>query len=105
MIEQTHSLELMLHRLHETRCRSYGRAIVNVNVLALQALLQKLWLLRPAKHRLVILDSLSGIVKPRRLTLLLGPPSGGKSTLLKALAGQLHSTGLSVGLVSLKLAT
>ncbi|KAI4973612.1 hypothetical protein ZWY2020_041393 [Hordeum vulgare] len=46
-------------------------------------------LLRPNKHKLTILDDVSGIVKPGRMTLLLGPPASGKSTLLLALAGKL----------------
>ncbi|KAJ1264617.1 hypothetical protein BS78_08G013200 [Paspalum vaginatum] len=35
-----------------------------------------------------ILDGVSGVLKPARLTLLLGPPGCGKTTLLKALAGK-----------------
>ncbi|KAG2432130.1 hypothetical protein HXX76_009056 [Chlamydomonas incerta] len=35
-----------------------------------------------------ILDKLSGVIKPGRPTLLLGPPSSGKSSLLKVLAGR-----------------
>ncbi|KAL5225223.1 hypothetical protein ABZP36_011862 [Zizania latifolia] len=46
-------------------------------------------LLRPDKHKLVILDDVSGVIKPGRMTLLLGPPASGKSTLLLALAGKL----------------
>ncbi|PQP96289.1 pleiotropic drug resistance protein 2-like isoform X1 [Prunus yedoensis var. nudiflora] len=46
--------------------------------------------LTPSKKRVVqILQDVSGIVKPSRLTLLLGPPASGKTTLLKALAGKL----------------
>ncbi|KAK9062893.1 hypothetical protein SSX86_020083 [Deinandra increscens subsp. villosa] len=41
------------------------------------------------KTKVKILQSVSGIVKPSRLTLLLGPPGGGKTTLLLALAGKL----------------
>ena len=65
-------------------------------VLCMQTLFQRLWLLRPARRKLVILDSISGILKPGRLTLLLGAPSSGKTTLLKALAGQLQDSGLQV---------
>ncbi|KAI5071149.1 hypothetical protein GOP47_0013400 [Adiantum capillus-veneris] len=38
---------------------------------------------------LPILKDVSGIIRPSRLTLLLGPPSSGKTTLLQALAGKL----------------
>ncbi|CAI8611938.1 unnamed protein product [Vicia faba] len=39
--------------------------------------------------KLTILKNVSGIIKPSRMTLLLGPPSSGKTTLLLALAGKL----------------
>ncbi|CAA7402812.1 unnamed protein product [Spirodela intermedia] len=39
--------------------------------------------------KLTILRDASGIIKPSRMTLLLGPPSSGKTTLLLALAGRL----------------
>ncbi|TYH18983.1 hypothetical protein ES288_A05G316500v1 [Gossypium darwinii] len=43
----------------------------------------------PSKKRVVnILGDVSGIVKPSRMTLLLGPPGSGKTTLLQALAGK-----------------
>ena len=51
-----------------------------------------------ATTKLVILDSISGVLKPGRITLLLGPPSSGKSTLLKALSGRLEHSGLKVRL-------
>ncbi|XAR67679.1 Xenobiotic-transporting ATPase [Bertholletia excelsa] len=41
------------------------------------------------KTKLTILKNVSGIIKPSRMTLLLGPPSSGKTTLLLALAGKL----------------
>ncbi|XP_017984115.1 PREDICTED: pleiotropic drug resistance protein 2 [Theobroma cacao] len=43
----------------------------------------------PSKKRVVnILRDVSGIVKPSRMALLLGPPGSGKTTLLQALAGK-----------------
>ncbi|XP_022843334.1 ABC transporter G family member 35-like [Olea europaea var. sylvestris] len=44
------------------------------------------------KTKLTILKDASGIIKPSRMTLLLGPPSSGKTTLLLALAGKLDPT-------------
>ncbi|KAG2599000.1 ABC transporter G family member 37-like isoform X2 [Panicum virgatum] len=38
---------------------------------------------------MTVLHDVSGIVKPRRMTLLLGPPGSGKTSLLLALAGKL----------------
>ncbi|XP_057464053.1 pleiotropic drug resistance protein 2-like [Actinidia eriantha] len=47
--------------------------------------------LLPSKKRVVkILQDVSGIVKPSRMTLLLGPPGSGKTTLLQALAGKME---------------
>uniref|UniRef100_A0A0D9WFM2 ABC transporter domain-containing protein n=1 Tax=Leersia perrieri TaxID=77586 RepID=A0A0D9WFM2_9ORYZ len=40
--------------------------------------------------RIPILNDVSGVLKPSRLTLLLGPPGCGKTTLLLALAGKLN---------------
>ncbi|KAJ0964795.1 hypothetical protein J5N97_025933 [Dioscorea zingiberensis] len=42
--------------------------------------------------KLTILNNISGMIRPSRMTLLLGPPSSGKTTLLLALAGKLDST-------------
>ncbi|PHT48746.1 Pleiotropic drug resistance protein 1 [Capsicum baccatum] len=44
------------------------------------------------KRQITILKDLSGMIKPSRMTLLLGPPSSGKTTLLLALAGKLDPT-------------
>ncbi|XP_047315156.1 pleiotropic drug resistance protein 3-like [Impatiens glandulifera] len=41
---------------------------------------------------ITILDDVSGEIKPGRMTLLLGPPSCGKTTLLKALSGNIDKS-------------
>ncbi|KAF8034418.1 hypothetical protein BT93_C0656 [Corymbia citriodora subsp. variegata] len=48
-----------------------------------------LHLLPSHKRRFSVLQDVSGILRPARMTLLLGPPGSGKTTLLKALAGKL----------------
>ncbi|GJY65153.1 ABC transporter G family member 32-like protein, partial [Tanacetum coccineum] len=60
------------------------------------AFLRKLRIFPGRRTKLSILNNISGIIKPSRLTLLLGPPSSGKTTLLLALAGRLgHGLKLS----------
>ncbi|KAI4344717.1 hypothetical protein L6164_011911 [Bauhinia variegata] len=44
----------------------------------------------PQEAKISILKDVSGVIKPSRLTLLLGPPGSGKTTLLLALAGKLE---------------
>ncbi|KAM7496878.1 hypothetical protein LguiA_021292 [Lonicera macranthoides] len=45
--------------------------------------------LSPSKKRVVnILQDVSGIIRPSRMTLLLGPPASGKTTFLQALSGK-----------------
>ncbi|KAJ7974462.1 Pleiotropic drug resistance ABC transporter [Quillaja saponaria] len=52
------------------------------------------------EHNLTILKGVSGIIKPSRITLLLGPPGCGKTTLLRALAGRLDSSVKATGDIS-----
>ncbi|KAL7122203.1 hypothetical protein ACP275_01G030300 [Erythranthe tilingii] len=69
-----------------------GRAlptIFNFTVNILEGFLSYLRILPNRKKPLPILHDVSGIIKPGRMTLLLGPPSSGKTTLLLALAGKL----------------
>ncbi|XP_028778960.1 ABC transporter G family member 29-like isoform X2 [Neltuma alba] len=47
------------------------------------------------RRKITILNDVSGIIKPSRMTLLFGPPSSGKTTLLLALAQKLEH-GLKV---------
>uniref|UniRef100_A0A7N0U871 ABC transporter domain-containing protein n=1 Tax=Kalanchoe fedtschenkoi TaxID=63787 RepID=A0A7N0U871_KALFE len=71
-----------------------GRAlptIFNFIVNILEGLLNYLHIIPSRKQPFQILQDISGIIKPKRLTLLLGPPSSGKTTMLLALAGKLDS--------------
>ncbi|XP_012076649.3 pleiotropic drug resistance protein 1 [Jatropha curcas] len=61
----------------------------NFSVNLFEGFLNYLHILPSRKISLPILQDVSGIIKPRRMTLLLGPPSSGKTTLLLALAGKL----------------
>jgi len=45
---------------------------------------------KPPTKRQVLLDGVSGVLKPGRMTVLLGPPGAGKTTLLRSLAGQMR---------------
>ncbi|CAH9132735.1 unnamed protein product [Cuscuta epithymum] len=63
-------------------------SITNLSLNILDVILNCLHLPTKKKH-VSILRDVSGIIKPGRLTLLLGPPSSGKTTLLLALAGKL----------------
>ncbi|GJP35639.1 hypothetical protein CLOM_g20158, partial [Closterium sp. NIES-68] len=66
----------------------------------LSQLPRALHLLPDSRQRLPILNGCSGILKPGRLTLLLGPPGAGKSTLLQALAALLPKDVKSSGTVT-----
>ncbi|MED6170988.1 transcription factor [Stylosanthes scabra] len=59
--------------------------VVNI----VESYLNYLHILSSKKKQVTILKDVSGIVRPCRMTLLLGPPSSGKTTLLLALAGKL----------------
>ncbi|XP_057422907.1 pleiotropic drug resistance protein 1-like isoform X2 [Lotus japonicus] len=70
-----------------------GRALpslFNFFINVLEGFLNYLHIIPSPKKQLRILQNVSGIIKPRRMTLLLGPPGSGKTTLLLALAGKLE---------------
>ncbi|XP_015874836.3 pleiotropic drug resistance protein 3 isoform X1 [Ziziphus jujuba] len=52
------------------------------------------------KAKIRIINDVSGVIKPGRLTLLLGPPGCGKTSLLKALSGNLDKSLKSRGEIS-----
>ncbi|KAH7846608.1 hypothetical protein Vadar_016014 [Vaccinium darrowii] len=71
-----------------------GRAlptIFNYTANMVEGFLNYLHILPSRKKPFPILHDVSGIIKPGRMTLLLGPPSSGKTTLLLALAGKLDT--------------
>jgi ABC-type multidrug transport system ATPase subunit len=67
---------------------SFVNAVTNV----IEGLLNILHIIPSKKKHVAILKDVSGIVKPRRMTLLLGPPGSGKTTLLLALSGKLDKS-------------
>ncbi|KAK1296991.1 Pleiotropic drug resistance protein 3 [Acorus calamus] len=65
--------------------------LLNFTMNMVESFLNCLHVLPNRKRPISILYDVSGIVKPHRMTLLLGPPGSGKTTLLLALAGKLSS--------------
>ncbi|KAI4322386.1 hypothetical protein L6164_022088 [Bauhinia variegata] len=63
--------------------------LLNTTLNTVEEFLGMVGLSPPKKRVIKILRDVSGIIKPSRMTLLLGPPGAGKTTLLKALAGKI----------------
>ncbi|XP_062085164.1 ABC transporter G family member 31 [Humulus lupulus] len=74
--------------------------LINFSRNAIESILTSLRICQPKRHSLTILNDISGVVKPGRMTLLLGPPGSGKSTLLLALAGKLDSNLKKTGKIT-----
>ncbi|KAL7594961.1 hypothetical protein Lser_V15G29884 [Lactuca serriola] len=64
-------------------------SLYNVTFNSIENTLQFIGLAPSKKKKVKILQSISGIIKPSRMTLLLGPPGAGKTSLLLALAGKM----------------
>ncbi|GAV89222.1 LOW QUALITY PROTEIN: ABC_tran domain-containing protein/ABC2_membrane domain-containing protein/PDR_assoc domain-containing protein [Cephalotus follicularis] len=65
---------------------------INFFVNIFESFLSCLHIISSRKRHLAILKDVSGILKPSRITLLLGPPASGKTTMLLALAGKLDQS-------------
>ncbi|GFP99541.1 pleiotropic drug resistance protein 1 [Phtheirospermum japonicum] len=90
------TIEVRFEHLNiDAEAYSASRALptfVNFNINIIEGILNSLHILPSRKKPFTILKDVSGIIKPSRMTLLLGPPSSGKTTLLLALAGKLDPT-------------
>ncbi|KAK9054686.1 hypothetical protein SSX86_025765 [Deinandra increscens subsp. villosa] len=75
-------------------------SFINFHIDIFEGLLSLFHLLPNSKRHITILDDVSGVIKPSRMTLLLGPPSSGKTTLLLALAGTLAKELTNTGKVT-----
>ncbi|VFQ72953.1 unnamed protein product [Cuscuta campestris] len=64
-------------------------SFINFTTNFIEDVINALHITKSKKRRFTILNDVSGIVKPSRMTLLLGPPGSGKTTLLLAMAGKL----------------
>ncbi|XAR52748.1 hypothetical protein NMG60_11020974 [Bertholletia excelsa] len=56
--------------------------------------------LKSQEAQITIISDISGIIKPGRMTLLLGPPGCGKTTLMKSLSGNLNKSLKVTGEIS-----
>ncbi|KAL8118570.1 pleiotropic drug resistance protein 1-like [Apium graveolens] len=90
---QLATIEVKFENLHvEAEAFVGSRALpsfFNFSLGILEGLLNVFRILPDNKKQYTILDDVSGILRPSRMTLLLGPPGSGKTTLMLALAGKL----------------
>ncbi|XWS16592.1 hypothetical protein CRYUN_Cryun34aG0102300 [Craigia yunnanensis] len=74
--------------------------LLNVTLNTVESILGLFRLVASKKRKIEILKDVSGMVKPSRMTLLLGPPAAGKTTFLQALAGKLDHDLRSSGRIT-----
>ncbi|KAG4145801.1 hypothetical protein ERO13_D05G116300v2 [Gossypium hirsutum] len=74
--------------------------LLNVTLNIIESILGLVRLVPSRKRKIQILKDVSGIVKPSRMTLVLGPPGAGKTTFLQALAGRLDQDLRSSGRIT-----
>ncbi|XVF86257.1 hypothetical protein PTKIN_Ptkin18bG0026200 [Pterospermum kingtungense] len=74
--------------------------LLNVTLKTIESILGLIRLVPSKKRKIEILKDVCGIVKPSRMTLLLGPPGAGKTTLLQALGGKLDHDLKSSGRIT-----
>nr|CAB3468473.1 unnamed protein product [Digitaria exilis] len=81
-----------IHTVDNWNCHEEEKSrILHVGIVlpTIEGAANALSILPSRKQTMPILNDISGIIKPMRMTLLLGPPGSGKTTLLLALAGRL----------------
>ena len=83
---------LLLHLFKSCFLLFFHLVSWSFSTLEFQGFFNLLHITTSKKKHVTILKDVSGIIKPRRMTLLLGPPSSGKTTLLLALSGKLDKT-------------
>jgi ABC-type glutathione transport system ATPase component len=74
------------HALHHCSCFDWQVRLVHV-VLRVQKGIGAVTRQKPPMEHYTILHNLSGVFTPGRIALMLGPPGGGKSMLMKSLCG------------------
>ncbi|KAK1262602.1 ABC transporter G family member 34 [Acorus gramineus] len=74
--------------------------LLNATINNVQELMGSFHITLDRKKSVKILKGMNGIIRPSRMTLVLGPPGSGKSTFLRALAGKLDPSLKVKGRVS-----